>query len=361
MTRVVARTRELCKGVGELPQRFAALWFAYTYHAVVGEMQLSLSLAKQIQELARQSENRGLIMLSEYALASIYCILGEFEPALAHADHVFQQYDVHKDHHLTFQILGHDPKVQSLEVVAMSLWSLGYPDQARERVRQAVEFAEALAHPYTLALAYNVASVVHFCCRDWSATQAWGERSITLSREHGLFVIQSLSTCLHGFSRAGQGGDAEALDSAQQSVDGLESIETRVYWDFYLTCVAEAYLDAGEIKAAREMLARAFEWIGKAQVRYWEAEAHRLAGELLRGDGNQAEAEASFRRAIEAAQAQSAKSLELRAVMSLARLWQAQGKGEQARASLAQIYGWFTEGFDTGDLQEARALLASLG
>ena len=360
MTQVVARARELCEQVGETPQLFGALWFTYTYHCVRGENEATLQVAQRLLILAERFENPGLVLLAHYALAFILLQTGEFAAAVARAEHSIALYDPGQHHALTFRIVGHNPKAQCLETAGMALWALGYPDQARGRAREALVLAEELAHPYTLALAYQIAGIIQAYCRDWRSARERSEVALEISNEHGLAVTRALAAHIRGLALAKQGHAEEGIEDVHRGKGDLQAIGSRVAWAFYLACLAEAYIAAGRAEEAFNTLVEAQEWIAKTQEGYWEAEIHRLKGELLQQQGHEAEAEASFGRAIEAARGQSAKSLELRATMSLARLWQTQNKREQAREVLGEIYGWFSEGFDTLDLLEAKAMLGQL-
>jgi predicted ATPase len=360
MTQVVARARELCEQVGETPQLFGALWFTYTYHCVRGENEATLQVAQRLLILAERFENPGLVLLAHYALAFILLQTGEFAAAVARAEHSIALYDPGQHHALTFRIVGHNPKAQCLETAGMALWALGYPDQARGRAREALVLAEELAHPYTLALAYQIAGIIQAYCRDWRSARERSEVALEISNEHGLAVTRALAAHIRGLALAKQGHAEEGIEEVHRGKGDLQAIGSRVAWAFYLACLAEAYIAAGRAEEAFNTLMEAQEWVAKTQEGYWEAEIHRLKGELLQQQGHEAEAEASFGRAIEAARGQSAKSLELRATMSLARLWQTQNKREQAHEVLGEIYGWFSEGFDTLDLLEAKALLGQL-
>jgi tetratricopeptide (TPR) repeat protein len=298
-------------------------------------------------------------MLARFALAAILLQMGE-SAAVAEAERCVELYDPAQHDALTFLIVGHNPKAQSLETAGMALWLLGYPDQARGRAREALVLAEELAHPYTLVLAYLSAGVIAAYCGDWQRARERSEMALDISIEHGFGVAIALGANTRGLALAKQGRTEEGIAELRRGMGDMRGIGTHIRWVFHLASLAEAYIAAGWTEEALSTLAEAQDWVEKTEEGHWEAEVYRLKGELLCQQGQEAEAEASFRRAIEVARGQSAKSLELRATMSLARLWQKQNRREQAREMLGEIYGWFSEGLDTLDLQDAEALLDEL-
>jgi predicted ATPase len=246
--------------------------------------------------------------------------------------------------------------------LARVLWTLGYDAQARQRSQEALTLARQADHSPTLAFAeHNVALVCQFR-RDVAATRAHVDALLAVAAGHHLAFRAVQGRCLQGWTLAMQGEAAAGVASLRQALAspdaGPESL--RPYW---LTTLAEVYGRAGQPQAGLEVLAEAVTLMTTTEVRWWEAEAYRLQGALLlqlpRPDRGQAAA--CFQQALAVARRQQAKALELRAALSLARLWQGQGTGGAARQLLTPIYSWFTEGFDTADLQEAGALLAQLG
>jgi predicted ATPase len=246
--------------------------------------------------------------------------------------------------------------------LARVLWTLGYDEQARQRCQEALTLARQGDHIPTLAFAeHNVALVCQFR-RDVAATQAHVDALLAVAAVHRLAFRAEQGRFLQGWALAMQGEVAAGLAHLRQALAspdaGPESL--RPYW---LITLAEVYGQAGQPQAGLQVLAEALRLMATAEVRWWEAEGCRLQGELLLQlpSPDVPQAEAAFRRALEVARHQQAKALELRAALSLARLWQGQGQAIAARQLLAEIYGWFTEGFDTADLQEAKTLLAELG
>jgi predicted ATPase len=277
---------------------------------------------------------------------------------------------------------------------AEALWQLGYPDQALERSHEAIALARELSHPFSLAVALDLASWLHQLRREWQAVQEQAEAAITLSTDHGFSYWLAVGTILRGWAWAEQGYGEEGLVQVRQGLAAYRPTRAELAWPHWLALLADVYGKRGQTQEGLATVAEALARLEKTGERWYEAELHRLKGELVlqskvqsprskvqksskfkvQGSKSkvdtphfafripqlEAEAEAYFLKAIEIARKQQTKSFELRATMSLARLWQQQGKTEEAWQLLAEIYGWFTEGFDTKDLQEAKALLAEL-
>jgi predicted ATPase len=240
---------------------------------------------------------------------------------------------------------------------------LGYPDQALARVHEALALAHELSHAYSLAFArYWVAYVSQFC-RDVQAVHEQAAACVTLSTEQGFPYWVTFGTIMRGWALAMQGQGEEGLAQVRQGIAAQRATGAALWVPYSYTLLAEVSVHLGRTEEGLQALAEAHTMVEQYEDRWWEAEIYRLRGVLLlRQPGTpQAEAEAWLRRALDVACHQQAKSLELRATMSLARLWQQQGKRAEAYELLAPIYGWFTEGFDTADLQEAKALLEELG
>jgi len=238
----------------------------------------------------------------------------------------------------------------------------GYPDQALSSIHTALIYAQELAQPFSLGEALYHAASLHQLRREVSQTQERAEAAMALARDRGFPSWLLYSTIVHGWALSAQGQHAQALTQIPQALTALQATGQRQGWPYFLALLAEAYGRGGDAAAGLQRLAEALAVVDDTEERWWEAELYRLKGELLlqQATGSSDEAEACFHRALDIARRQQAKSLELRAAISLARLWQRQGKRAAAHELLAPIYGWFTEGFDTADLQEARALLEEL-
>jgi predicted ATPase len=240
---------------------------------------------------------------------------------------------------------------------------LGYADQALKRSADIRALAQELAHPFTLAYALDFAARIHQLRGEGKLTQERAEELLTLSREQGFTQRLATGTILLGWALTAQGQKAQGVAQVHQGLDAFRATGAELARPYYLALLAEAYGDVGEVEEGLRLLTEALVAADHSGERFHESELHRLQGEflLVRSAEHHEEAETCFRRALEVARHQQAKSWELRAAMSLSRLWRQHGKRDQARELLAPIYGWFTEGFDTADLQEAKVLLAELG
>jgi predicted ATPase len=258
--------------------------------------------------------------------------------------------------------MGHDPGVAGRTYTAMILWMRGYPEQALVRVHDALALAHELSHPYSLAFARFWAAWVSQVRRDVPAVYEHAEAAVALATEQGFPLWVATGTSLRGWALVMQDRGEEGMAQVRQGITAWRATGATLFVPCFCTWLAEVADHLGHIEDGLQALAEAHTLVEQHDERYWEAEVHRLRGVLLlRQPGTPPkEAEAWLRRALDIARRQEAKSLELRAAVSLSCLWQQQGKQAEARALLAPIYGWFTEGFDTVDLQEARALLDEL-
>jgi predicted ATPase len=258
--------------------------------------------------------------------------------------------------------MGQDPGVACPAFAALTLWLLGYPDQALARLHEALALAHELSHPYSLGFARVWAAMVSQFRRDVSAVHEQAEAAVALATEQGFPVWAALGTSLRGWALAMQGQSEEGMAQVRQGVTALRATGQALHVPYLCTVLADVCDHLGDIGDGLHALSKAHTLVEQQEERWWEAEISRLRGVLLLRQPRPlpAEAEAWLRRALDVARRQEAKSLELRAAMSLARLWRQQGKRADAHALLAPVYHWFTEGFDTTDLQEAKALLDAL-
>jgi len=258
--------------------------------------------------------------------------------------------------------MGHDPGVAGCIYAAMTLWLLGYPDQALAHIHDALTLAHALSHPYSLAWARRWAACVYQFHRDVQAVHEQADAAVALSTEQGLPLWTAVGTILRGWALAMQGQGEEGMAQARQGIAAWRATGAALHVPYYCTVLAEVSDHLGYPEDGLQALAEAHTLVEQQEERWWEAEVSRLRGVLLlrRTGTPPVEAETWLQQALDVARRQEAKSLELRAAMSLSRLWQQQGKRAEAHELVAPIYSWFTEGFDTADLREARALLEEL-
>ena len=247
-------------------------------------------------------------------------------------------------------------------VDAIALWTLGYPDQALRRSHEAYRLAEELAHPFTLAYTFALLAVFHQYRRDREEARRHAEAATRICREQGIPYWLGVGLILQGWAGATRPQPAEQLAAMHEGMAIYRATDAALFLPYFLTLLAETAGAAHQPDAGLRFLDEAHTVMDSTQERFYEAEVHRVQGTLVLAQAadQHAQVETCFQHALGIARRQQARSWELRAAMSLARLWQQQGKRAEAHALLAPVYGWFTEGFDTADLQEAGALLNAL-
>jgi predicted ATPase len=292
----------------------------------------------------------------------VWFYLGALPAARLHLEEASARYTPAQRRAPVFR-MGVDPGVASRAFAAMTLWLLGYPAQALARLHEALALVHELSHPFSLAYARCWATYVYQFCRDVPAVHEQAEAAVALATEQGFPLWVAVGTSLRGWTLAMQGRGEEGMTQLRQGIASFRATGAAVVVPYFCTMLADVCDHLGHTEDGLQALAEAHTLVEQQEERWWEAEIYRLRGVLLlRQPGTlQAEAEAWLQRALDVARRQEAKSLELRTATSLGHLWQQQGKQAEARALLAPIYGWFTEGFNTADLQEAKVLLEALG
>jgi predicted ATPase len=333
----------------------------WRFYLVRAEYQTARKLAEQCLSLAQGVHDPALLLGAHYALGATVYLLGELTPARTHLEQGLALYDRQQYHQLAFRY-GMDLGVWCLSYVAWHYWLLGYPEQALTRSHEAVTLAQELSHPHSLASALDYAAFVHCYRREAHATQERAEAGMALASEKGFPQFVALGMIMRGWALAVQGQGEEGIAQLHQGLATYRAAGAEISRSRDLGLLAEAYGEAGQTEAGLTVLAEALAVVDNTGERHWEAELYRLKGKLLlaRSAEKHPEAATCFHQALDIARQQQAKSLELRAALSLSRLWQQQGKRVEVRDLLAPIYGWFTEGFDTADLREAKALLEAL-
>jgi predicted ATPase len=289
-------------------------------------------------------------------VASLY--YGEPTVAREHLDPAIALYD--PERHRSDALLYQDPGVIGLAWAALALWLLGYPDQALKRSDEALALARKIAHPFSLAWALNFAVSIHLFRREWPMAAEQNEARVALCAEQGFEHWLVWGSFYRGRALAEHGRTDEGIAQMRAALAAMQSIGTELDRPWNLAVLAAAYGKAGRTADGLALVAEALGLVERRDERVGEADIYRVKGELLLESGGSSETETCFRHAIEIARRQSATSLELRATTSLARLLDKQGRKGEVRRMLGEIYGWFTEGFDTADLKEAKALLEEL-
>jgi predicted ATPase len=357
------RARALCERVQEAPSLFLVLWGLWMVYEVRSDLEKSREFAGRLFALAQRAQDRAQLLQAHMALAVTSFSLGDLAATREHAEQGVALYDPGR-HGSHAHLYGQDPKVACLAFGAVSLWLLGYPDQAIVHSREAVTLGGELGHPTTRALALYFATMLRQYCREVPAVQESAEATTVIGTEHGLSLWIANGLVMRGWALAEQGACGSGVAMLRQGLTDWAATGAETHRTYFLGLLAEALARAGQIEEGLGVLVDALALMQGSGTVFHGAELHRLRGEFLlrRGaaEGACREAEDCFRRALAIARRQQAKSLELRAAMSLTRLFQRQGRQAEARPLLAEAYGWFTEGFETADLQEAKALLHDL-
>jgi predicted ATPase/DNA-binding winged helix-turn-helix (wHTH) protein len=357
--RAYTRARELCDRLGDSPELFPALFGMWAIYLDRGEFQTACELAEQLLR-AQGALDPALLTYARLARGATSYWMGQLLPAREYLESAITLYDPDRHRPLIFRY-GYDAGVACLSYAAWTLWHLGYADQAAKRSYEALALAQKLSHPLNLAHAQLFVSVVHQYRREVPAAQENAESVIAHSAEHGLTDYWGWATGLRGWAMAQQGRSEEGIAQLRECLAAFSATEALLR-PYFLCLLAEAWTKTGRFDDGLNALTEALAAADEREIRFYEAETHRLKGELLskRDDSNAAQAQSCFERAIEIARAQSAKSLELHATMSLARLLRNTARRDEARAMLGEIYGWFTEGLDTPALSDGKALLDEL-
>lgn len=355
------RAREICLRANDPKQLLPVLHGLYRFYVVLGDNQRAYQLGKEILGWAGKTGDPDYIMEAHRSLGLTLVFMGEFERARSHNDESFTLYDFEKHREHAF-VYGADPGMIFLTMGSWALWNLGYPEQALKRTEQALKLTEGFHHPHSRAFAVSVNANTLYNCGDWDACERCSDEAIALATEHGFPFWLSWGTILKGAVQIQRGSVAEGIELLEQGLKRYEKAGVGMGRPTHLAILAAAYNTLGNHQEALQRLDEGFAIVEKRLVDVYEAELHRLKGVvLLSADpGNQEAAESCFRKARETATRQNAKSLQLRAVMSLAELDRSRGRTNEARTELSSVLDWFTEGFETRDLIAAKSLLNQL-
>ncbi len=355
------RARQLCHHQDDPHQLFPTLRGLWLYYHVRAELQTAHALGEQLLTLAQQVQDTAMLMAAHRALGTTLFMLGAVAAAHTHFVQAIALYDAHQ-HRAAALLYGEDVGVTNLSRDSWTLWYLGYPDQALARSQAAVTLAQQLAHPLSLSFALGEAAVFYQFRREGYAAQEHAAAALHLATDQGFPHWRAYGAILHGWALAHQGEAKKGIEQLHQGMMARRATGAALARPYFLSLLVEAQGATGQSEAGLTALTEAFTLVETSGECWYVPELYRLKGTLLlqQAPDHHVEAEVCFHQAIRIAQSQHAKSLELRAATSLARLLQQQDKRAEAYELLASVYGWFTEGFDTADLQEARALLESL-
>ena len=356
------RARDLCERLENPPQLFPVLFGLARMHDVRGELKIGSDLGKQLLSLAERSQEPALLLEAHHELWANMLMLGELISARTHLDQGFVLYDAEKHKHHAFVYAGHDPGVCCRYNAAHVLWLLGYPDQALQKSKDSLTLARELSHAATTATALSFAVWLAQQRGESEVMRAHMDEIMTIATEHGFSHWLPFGNFLQGWLLFEKDERAAITQMVKAFASERAAAAQGLFEALGVTLIAEGYRRIGQAAEGLNMITDALTRAHQTERRYYEAELYRLKGELLlvQSAADEQQAKACFQNALKVARGQSAKSLELRAAMSLSRLWYDQGKKAEARQLLAEIYGWFTEGFDTADLKAAKALLDEL-
>src|SRR4029453_16797101 len=356
------RAHALGQQVGEPRQRCQALQGLYRFHLIQAQLRLASELSQQCFHLASHQHDVPLVQEGYMDLGLIAFYRGDPVTARAHLEHSLHLCDAPRLSTL-LSPHGHESGVRHGFYGAMVLWLLGYADQAQQWRQEELARAQQVEHTPSLASTQLFAALLSQHRRDVAATQAYAEATIALATAQGFEHRVAQGRIMRGWALAMQGDAATGVAHIQQGLKVVQRIGQKLYYPYHLALLAEAHGQAGQPEPGLTCLAEALTLVEATEERWWEAEVQRLKGELLLclPIPDIPQATACFHQALDVARRQQAKALELRAALSLSRLWQQQGKRNQARQLLTEVYRWFTEGFETPDLQEARRWLEARG
>lgn len=357
--KVYTRARRLCEQLGDPPEVFPVLWSLTLFHAIRGDLRVFRELAGQLLAQAERLGDQAFLVAARQMMASV----NEFEGDTVRSSEYFEQaVAAHSPaDHLTYTArFGLDPGMISRGLSPRPLWFLGYPDRAIARAQETVALARELRQPISLVFAICLAENIRLLRREPEQAVALGGEMIAMCREFGLAQEVEWGRSFQGLALADLGRAEEGVEQLRDSLDVQQRLNAGLLRPTFLAHLAEALLKANRPDEGLAALDEAEAWAERTLERYYLAEIHRLRAELLRLKGDEARAAASFEAALAFARQQGARSFELRAAMGLARLVSGRGHVREARDLVAGVHRGFSEGFETGDLVEARALLGEL-
>jgi class 3 adenylate cyclase/predicted ATPase len=357
---VYTRAQELCGQLRETSQLLPVLTGLRLFYHAQGDLQRARELGEQLLDLAQRLRDQILILGARRMLGDTAFWVGELHSAQEHFERTIALYSSH-GRHSALSIYGYDEGVFGYSYAALVAWFMGYPEQGLKKAEDAVALAQELAHPYSIAAARAFSARLHLCRRDIVLARQYATACIELSKERGFAFWLTWGNLLFGRVMVEQRQEEDGIAQMRDSLAAYQTMGAGLGRSDFLALVAEACAGAGRIQEGLAVVEEALAWVEKTAEHNCEAELHRLKAELLLADcSNSVRAESCLRYAIGVARTQHAKSWELRATMSLARLLEKQGRRTDARTVLTDIYNWFTEGFDTADLKDAKALMDEL-
>jgi class 3 adenylate cyclase/tetratricopeptide (TPR) repeat protein len=356
--RALLRAQELMQTAGDAQQRIQLLGALVTVYWQRHDLQPALTLAEQLLALALEVRDVRGCRWGHHNLGFILFQLGELATAQSHPEQSLTFYIPQQVH---IGVDMSEPRVFPLGVIALVLWTRGYPDQALQHLHKALAIAQEVAHPFSLGVALGFATRLYLYRCEWHLTQEYLAALQTLRSEHGLQRFAAEAAWIRGAALVGQGQLEAGIAQLRQWLDATQGREPPA--PLPLALLAEAYGEVGQVQEGLTKVDEALAAVHPMGKRVSLPRLYCVKSKLLLtlSVEHRAEAETCLHQALAIARQQQSKMWELRAATGLARLWQSQGKRQDAYDMLAPVYDWFTEGFDTVDLQEAKALLQELG
>jgi predicted ATPase len=355
------RAQMLCEQLGESEHLYPILWGLWFHRYISSELRQACELADRLLEVGQNRNDTELLLEAHHCQWVVRFIGGDLTTALKHCDRGKELYRPEAHHALAFTYGGHDPGVCALNFSGISLWLLGYPEQSQEKLESAIRLATKLAHSETLTTTLQFFLVACTLQRNEEIIEQKAKELLKFAEDEESFDSINIAKGLIGLIMFQRGDKQEGLEFMLESVGRWLKISSP--WSAVsISLVAESLGQMGEAKEGLKMVGDTISLGQRNGVHWCEAELYRVKGKLLLSISTEvpSRAEDAFQRAIEIAREQNAKSLELRAAMDLASLWKARDKAGQARELLGPVYEWFTEGFDTADLRQAKELLEEL-
>ena len=358
----LSRVQELCEQLGEVPQLVTVFCLLCMFYFMKAEYHKSIEMGEQARRIAEPADDSFSKVVIYSTMGWPLLNIGEFERSLDYMNYVIDRYTIEEFSSQTF-IYGQDTGVIAYTWKAVLLFLLGYYDQSKQSGLEAIALARKLNHPFTLGFGLTLGCELNWFLRDFETIKKYIEELIPLSAEGGFIYWWGHGIFYQGERITLEGKVDEGIVQMNKALETLLATGTETCMTRLNARLAEACVKVGRVDEGLTAIERALDVLHRNDERYYEPELHRLQGELLLIQGEssaESEVESCYQKALESSRSLKTKSLELRAAMSLSRLQHKQGKKDEARSLLQEIYDWFTEGFETGDLKEAKALLEEL-
>lgn len=357
------RAQELFNRVGTQAQRFPVLWGLWLHHHMAGQIEAALRLANEAIEMAESQADGELLLQAHHLAWTSQMGLANFQASLEHAEQGLSLYDPERHRVLAFTYGGHDPGVCACAQSAIGRWLLGYPDQAVERCRRALELADGTDHPSSKAQALSSNAQLHLLRREPEKALDFADELLAFSTDNELDVWQANGTILRCWAVHEMGDPLEVLDDLREVIRQRQKAGAHIGLSLHLAVLADVLKQTGNQKESETVIEQALNELESSGLRTWESLVYWVKGGIVseRNSADSSASEESYQKSFEIARLLGIRSISLRAATSLASLWLSQGRSDEARDILSSTYSLFTEGFDTPDMKDARTLLDRIG